>query len=467
MVQGVVIEAGHLVDINPATGEEVGRVKVSAAEDVQAAIQAACTAQSAWGDLELAERGALLKAGITKLKEGRAELETTIVKEMGKVLQEAKDEVDGAIDKDQFIDLVVAANQPESLDEGKSLVIRQPHGVVAVCSPWNFPADEILLLAVPALIAGNCVIVKPSEVAPMTGALVVNAVKSALPAGVLDLVQGDGDVGAQLVNNEAVNMVAMTGSSVVGKKIMNACSSSLKRIVLELGGKDPMVVFGDSNIDKAAKDAVEFALTNCGQVCSSVERIYVEESVKAEFEQKVAHEASAWKVGNGFDEGSKVGPMVSKLQKDIVAKHVSEAVAAGAKMIFQSEVPKGDNFHPVTVLTDCTQTMTTMREETFGPVVAIAGFDGSENAAVKLANDTPYGLSACVYSKDMARATRVSRKIRAGQVGINNWPMMNCAAACPWTGHKGSGFGYHSGPDGWRQFSLPQSIVSMGQDEGE
>lgn len=460
MVQGVAVEDGCLVDVDPATGEEIGRVPLSSSEDVNAVIQAACKAQPEWANKTPAERGELLKAGCKKLADNRVDLERMIVREMGKVLAEAKDEVDGAVDKDDFIDHVVAANQDQILDGGKSVVIRKPHGVVAVCSPWNFPADEILLLAVPALIAGNVVVVKPSEIAPLTGAMVVNGLKSVLPSGVVEVVQGDGSVGAHLVGHDSVDMVAMTGSSAVGKKIMNACSSTLKRLVLELGGKDPMVVFSDSNLDKAAKDAVEFSLTNCGQVCSSVERIYVDQSIKADFEARVAKEAEEWKVGNGLDEASKVGPMVSKMQKDIVNRHVTDAVDSGAKVIFKSGTPEGDHFHPVTVLTDLTHDMTVMKEETFGPVVCIAAFDGSEEAAVQFANDSPYGLSACVYSEDIEKAVRVSRRIRAGQVGINNWPMLTAAATCPWVGHKGSGFGYHSGPDGWRQFSLPQSIVT-------
>jgi len=461
MVQGVVIEDGKIVVVDPATGEVVGRVPVSSAEEVGAVIARAKAAQLAWAERSLAERGALLKEACKKLAESQEELAKTIVKEMGKVLAEAIEEVGGAVAKDDFIDLVVEANMPIAMNEGKSIVIRQPHGVVSICAPWNFPADELLLLAIPALIAGNTVVVKPSEVAPMTGAKVMEALMAVLPSGVANLVQGDGVVGGALVQHPDVAMCTMTGSSATGKKIMESCCNTLKRLVLELGGKDPMVVFADADLDKAAEDAVAFSLMNCGQVCCSIERIYIEDGAKEVFEKKVVEKAKSWKVGNGFHAESKVGPLVSEMQRAMVAKHVDSAVSGGAKLLYKSDFPEGSgNFYPVTVLSNLKQEMEIQKEETFGPVVAIASFDGSESSAITLANDTPYGLAACVYSKDAAKARRVSRQIRAGQVGINSYPLAVAPLSCPWVGHKGSGFGYHSGPDGWRQFSMPQSLVS-------
>jgi len=461
MVQGVEIKDGKIVNTDPATGAVVALVPVSTPAVVESTIAAARASQMSWASKTFEERGALLKAALATLAEKRDELATMIVKEMGKVLSEAKEEVDGAVGKDEFIDLVVQANAPVVLDGGRSTVVRQPMGIVGICSPWNFPADEILLLAIPALVAGNAVVVKPSEVTPLTGGMVVEALQAALPEGLVGLLQGDGAVGEALVAHPDVSLVCMTGSSATGRKILNTCSTSLKRVVLELGGKDPMVVFADADLDTAAKDAVTWSLANCGQVCCAVERIYIEESVRADFEKRVVAEAATWLVGNGFDETAKVGPMVSEAQRGITDRHVTDAISKGAKVLHQSAVPSGGNYHPVTVLSELQQDMLIQREETFGPVVAIAGFDGSELEAVRLSNDTPYGLSASVYSGDLAKAERVSRQIRAGQVGINNNPYVNASVQCPWVGHKGSGFGYHSGPDGWRQFSMPQSLVTL------
>jgi acyl-CoA reductase-like NAD-dependent aldehyde dehydrogenase len=307
------------------------------------------------------------------------------------------------------------------------------------------------------------VIVKPSEVAPLTGAMVVQALASVLPPGVVQVAQGDGAVGAQLVGS-AIDMVAMTGSTAVGRRVMASCAEGLKRLVLELGGKDPMVVFADADLDRAAQDAVQFSLFNCGQVCCSVERVYVDAKIKDVFEEKVVAIAKTYRTGPGLHEDSRMGPMVSKMQRDIVGQQVADAVAAGAKLLYRGEVPADDrgNWFPVTVLSDLDQTMMIQTNETFGPVVALAAFDGSEAEAVKLANDTEYGLASYVYTGDMQRAGRVSSRIRAGHVGINCYSLFHANAACPWVGHKGSGFGYHSGPDGWRQFSVPKSVVFEG-----
>lgn len=461
MPQGVVIEGGSLIDTNPATGEEIDRIPVTTADQLNEIVKTAKVAQLKWSLLPLEDRGNYLKKACKKLGESQEKLQETIVKEMGKIITEATDEVEGAINKDEWIDLVLDANKPVVLDEGKSIVCRKPHGVVGLCTPWNFPADEILLLAIPALIAGNTVVVKPSEVTPLTGAIVVDALKAELPDGVANIVQGDGALGAMLVGHADVHMVGMTGSLATGQKIMQACSADLKRFVLELGGKDPMVVFKDADLEKAADDAVMYSVMNCGQVCCAVERIYVDREIKDAFEKKVVEKASNLKVGLGSDFESNVGPMVSDVQRAKVREHVSDAIKNGAKELYKSAIPDGPgNWFPVTVLTDLKQEMQIQREETFGPVIAIAGFDGTDESAITLSNDTPYGLSASVYSTDLPRATRVSQLINAGQVGVNEYPLMVANASCPWIGQKGSGFGYHSGPDGWRQFSVPQSIVS-------
>lgn len=457
------MENGHLVDVDPATGEVIARVKCATAEDVAAAVAAARAAQPAWHAVALAERIRRLKVACAALKAEEEELAQLITQEMGKVIAEARAEADGCGGKAAFLDLVEQANQPERIEEAGTTawIVRQPMGVVAVLSPWNFPAGEIMFLALPALAAGNTVVIKPSEVTPLVGARVVKALQEALPAGTVQLLQGDGTVGAALVGS-AVDMVAMTGSSATGRRIMAASAEGLKRLVLELGGKDPMVVFADADLEKAAADAVAYSLMNCGQVCCSVERVYVAREVKAAFEARCADLARQWVAGPGSVEGVRLGPMVSTIQRALVEQHVTEAVQAGARILCEGPVPsetKG-TFYPATVLTDVRPEMRIAVEETFGPVVTIMEFDGSEEEAVRLSNATDYGLSACVYSGDLPKAARVAGKINAGQVGVNAYPMMVSPSRCPWVGAKGSGYGYHSGFDGWRQFSTPQSIIS-------
>lgn len=464
MVQGVVIEEGHIIDTNPANGEVLSHVKCTTPDEVDDMVAVARAAQPAWALKSLDDRVALLKAGVAELATKMEDLAKTITAEMGKIISESTEEACGATDKNDWLDLVKTANLPEVLGkEGakQSILVRDPLGVVVVLSPWNFPADEILLLSLPALTAGNTVIVKPSEVAPLVGQMVVSALQVALPKGVIQIAQGDGGVGSMLVGHKGVNMVALTGSSAVGRKVMASCAPDLKRLVLELGGKDPMVVFADADLDRAAADAVNYSLFNAGQVCCSVERIYVDSSIRDKFEAKVTTIAAEYKVGDGMDETSRVGPMVSSMQAALVEKQVKDAIAAGAKVLFKSPIPEGTkgNYYPVTVLTDLKQEMMIQSAETFGPVVAIAPFDGTEEEAVRLANDSEYGLASYVYTTDMARAHRVASRIKSGQVGINCYSLFHADPKCPWVGHKGSGFGYHSGADGWRQFSVPKSIV--------
>jgi len=459
MVQGVAFQDGCLVNTNPATGEVIGTVKVSTPEDVDGAVTRAKDAQIVWAAQSLEERMALLTQAVGQLKDVEKELTTLITMEMGKVASEAAEEAAECIAQEERLDLIKKANEPQSVTG--AMIVQVPHGVVLICSPWNFPAAEILMLALPALAAGNTVIVKPSEVAPLTGAKVLEPLQKVLPSGCVEVCQGAGEVGAQLVAHPAIAMVAMTGSSATGRRIMEACSRSLKRLVLELGGKDPMVIFADADLDAAANDAVTWSLFNCGQVCCGIERVYIENSVKAAFEAKVTEKAKEWVAGDGMDPAAKMGPMVSDKQRQIVKRHVDDALANGAKKLCEAEVrgSASGNFFPATVLTDVKQDMVIMQEETFGPVVAIAGFDGSESEALRLANDTEYGLSACVYSGDKVKASRVAMGIKAGQVGVNAYPLATAPVACPWVGHKGSGFGYHSGADGYRQFSVPKSIV--------
>ena len=439
MVQGVIVQNGYIVDQNPATGEIIDRILCTTPDDLNDIVRRANDAQKEWSVLSLDERIELLKAGCEKLGEVVEELAVKTTEEMGKPLAEARDESNFSVDKAEFLELVRKANEDEVLGEdggAQSMVVRDPLGVVAVLSPWNFPSGEIMFLALPALAAGNSVIVKPSEVSPIVGKMTVEALASVLPPGVLQLVQGDGSVGQLLVESDGIHMVAMTGSTAVGRSIMSACASKLKRLVLELGGKDPMVVFADADIDTAAKDAVQHSLENTGQVCCSIERIYVDDAIRGDFERKVVEIASKWKVGNGMDPENKVGPLVSQMQRDRVAQQVEVAVENGAKVLFKGSIPElsseGTSFYPVTVLSGINQDMEIQKVETFGPVVSITGFNGTEEEAVKLANDTEYGLASCVYTMDTNKAQRVARQIQSGQVGVNCYSLTKADIACPW-----------------------------------
>mmetsp|Transcript_23495 Transcript_23495/g.55537 ORF Transcript_23495/g.55537 Transcript_23495/m.55537 type:complete len:469 (-) Transcript_23495:578-1984(-) len=466
MVQGIPLEDGCILNKNPATGELISKVPITT--NVEDIVQQAQAAFGSWSkSTAAADRINLLKQGLLQLKDEKKadELAQLITKEMGKPLLEAQGEVECAVEKDEYFQILHDSLQP--IQHKSSTVIRQALGVVVILSPWNFPADEILLLALPALASGNTVIVKPSEVTPETGRMVVETLAQVLPPHVLQLAQGDGAVGAALVSNDTVKMVCMTGSSATGKKILSTAAPQLKRCVLELGGKDPMIVFDSADLDKAAHDAVAYSLSNSGQVCCSIERIYVAESIYDKFAKLVAEKyAPNFKVGNGMEMENLVGPLVSTTQKDHVSEHVQDATEKGAKVLYESSVPEnapeGSSFFPVTVLSNVEKGMRVYDEETFGPIVSLTSFSGSEKDAVDLANnDSPYGLGSAVYTKDEELADRVAASICAGQVGINCYALDHMDVACPWVGHKESGFGFHSGRQGFENFSLPKTIVKV------
>jgi acyl-CoA reductase-like NAD-dependent aldehyde dehydrogenase len=314
-----------------------------------------------------------------------------------------------------------------------------------------------LSIITPALVAGNSVVFKPSEHTPLTGARIAELLQAELPDGVLELLQGDGAVGAALVDAD-VDMVGFVGSRATGQRIMNAAVGSLKRLVLELGGKDPMIVFEDADLEAAARCAVEHSLRNTGQVCCSIERVYVAEPVAERFEARVVELAKAWTHGDGREDGVKMGPLVSEAQRAKVAEQVRGAVAEGAALRVGGAQPEGPGwFYPATVLTGVEQGHRITHEETFGPVVAVTRFSGTEEEGVRLANDTVYGLGANVWTQDGDRAARVAARLRAGQVGVNRY--LGGAAGSPWVGARQSGFGHLGGPDGHRQFTVPKTIA--------
>jgi acyl-CoA reductase-like NAD-dependent aldehyde dehydrogenase len=448
-----------LHDIDPATGETIAEVPVTTPEELQRLVAAARAAQPAWAEVPLEARAGLLVEGARALGENADELAHLVTREMGKPLEDARREVAGyASAVAREMEEVAEALAVEEIGSGlgTTVVERVPLGVVAAISPWNFPLGMPINLMLPALATGNTVVLKPSEQTPLCGAAVAEAFGGPLPDGVLGLAQGGGDVGAALVASD-VDMIAFTGSRETGQHIMKSASDGLKRLVLELGGKDPLVVFADADLEAAAKCAVDQSLRNTGQVCCSLERVYVADEVAEEFERLVVERARTWRHGLGTDPEVKMGPLVSAVQRDKVAAQVADAVAGGARLLLGGEVPEGEGwFYPATVLADVDPDLTIARGETFGPVVCLMRFSGDEEDGVRLANDTEFGLGANVYTRDLEKGRRVARRIQAGQVGVNRY--LTAAPGAPWVGHKGSGFGFVGGVHGHRQFTIPRSI---------
>lgn len=453
------VRIDRISDVNPASGKQLATIPASTIQEIQQTVLAAHNAQRQWAQFSFEERAQYLIAGGKNLEQRSEEIAALVTKEMGKLYAEALIEVKGwASGIPTKIEEARQAVEPSLLHAQTSttIIVRDPIGVVAAITPWNFPVGMPIELIIPALAAGNTVVFKPSEHVPMVGAELYKCFHKALPEGVLGLLQGKGNVGAQLVSSD-IDMVAFIGSQRAGIDIMHRSSDSLKRLILELGGKDPMIVFADADLNTAADIAVRESLRNTGQICNSIERIYIEQSVEQEFESLILERACTWQYGEGNREDVKMGPLVSAEQRMKVNNQVQDAIQKGAKLLLGGFIPEGDGyFYPATVLSGVTQDMQIAREETFGPVICLIAFNGNEKEAVSLANDSEYGLCATIFTKDMKRAERMVREIRCGQIGINRY--LNEVSGCPWVGAKKSGMGFLGTAEGVRQFTIPKSI---------
>ncbi|MDG1838243.1 MAG: aldehyde dehydrogenase family protein [Phycisphaerales bacterium] len=441
--------ATELVSTNPATGEAIGSVPVTPVEGIGEVFERSHAAQGAWARLNLDERIEMLKRAIPVLDKRAEQIGALVTAEMGKTIAEGMGEVrygvDGLAGK---LDEIAVALAPETINDGstKSTLYHDPFGVCVAITPWNFPFLMPLQIILPALAAGNTVVMKPSEMVPFVGQALADAFNEVLPTGVLQIVHGDDEQGKALVAGNC-NLIGFTGSRAAGQHILSAAGRDLKRVVLELGGKDPMIVLEDADINAAANFAVRNSFRNCGQVCVSTERIYVADAIADEFEAEVAKQTAALVVGNGSDDGVEIGPMVSAEQKASVIAQLEQAKKDGATVACGDEPMDGNYVRP-TVLTGLTNDMPIMRDETFGPVACIMRVS-SDDQAVRLANDTPYGLGAAVFGGERAEA--VARGLTAGMIGVNQ----GCggASGTPWVGAKQSGYGYHGGREGHRQFT--------------
>jgi len=447
-----------LTSIDPATGEELGRVDVADEGAVQAAVAAARAAQPRWASAGLDGRRDRLRQAAIALADRRDELAELLTREMGKPLREAQGEVAHCLDSmPELLDEQHAALAPDELADAHTLTrrYRDPFGVAAVITPWNFPLLMPHQLVLAALMAGNTVVLKPSEHTPLVAQAWARVLQAALPADTLRVVHGADATGRALVG-AAVDLVAFTGSREVGQQILARAGGQLKRVVLELGGKDPLVVLDDADLDAAARFAARNAYRNAGQVCVSTERIYVAAPIADAFEQRFVEEARQLVVGAGLDPKTRVGPMIDERQKAHVLRQVDEAVAAGARLVLDQG--RGDGrFLPPLALADVDHSMAIMRDETFGPVACLQRVR-DDDEAVERANDTPFGLGAVVFGGDLDRAQAVARRLRAGMVGINRG--VGGAKGAPWVGAQQSGYGFHSGPEGHRQFAQVR-IVSL------
>jgi succinate-semialdehyde dehydrogenase/glutarate-semialdehyde dehydrogenase len=452
--------ARQIVSVNPATREPIGSAPVRSAEEVAAAYERARRASASWGATPVRERARVLARAARALAEMSDEVADLVAREVGKPRFEAySTEILPVADLlATFAARAASMLKPEAftlslLKNKRSRLEYAPLGVVAVISPWNYPfaipCGEVAL----ALVAGNAVLLKPSEITPLTGLKVGELFERAgLPEGLLQVLTGDGATGAALVS-QPVDKIAFTGSVATGLRIAGEAARRLIPVVLELGGKDPALVFADAPVERTARGVVWGAFVNCGQTCASVERCYVEASISARFTDRAVEEVRRLRLGPGPDDID-VGPLASERQLETVAAHVEDAVARGARVLTggRRRDDLGGYFYEPTVLTGVDHTMRIMREETFGPVLPIMAF-GDEDEAVRLANDSPYGLLASVWTADRRRAERVAARLEAGTVVINDALYTHGAAETPWFGVKQSGMGVVHSEHGLREFT--------------
>lgn len=450
-----------LESFDPATGEIVGRVRRTPIGEITPRIAAARAAQAAWGGLGARTRAEILKTAEKELLEHADEIGSLATREMGKPLAEGRGEArHGARSLVESLDRIAASLETiERRDRRTVSRLRfDPLGVATVITPWNFPVLMPQESVLPALVAGNAVLFKPSEETPLTGEAwarpIIDALASAGHPDILQVVHGAEAQGKALVRGD-VDLVVFTGSRAAGEDILAAAGSGLKRVILELGGKDPLIVLEDADLEAAVAFATRNCFRNAGQVCVATERIYVHESVADRFTSRLVESASGLRQGAGTEEGVEVGPMVNARQKANVVAQIEDAVRRGARRLLGGEDAPG-NFVSPTVLADLDHSMPIMREETFGPVACVMTF-GDDDEAVRLANDSPYGLGGAVFG-EQARATAVADRLFTAMVGINR----SCGGAegTPWVGARCSGYGYRGGPEGDRQFTQVRVVSS-------
>ncbi len=432
--------------INPANGEELAKVSNAATDDYAHAIDAADAAFPDWSQKTGKERGAVLHRWYELIIEHQDALAEIMTREQGKPLKESKGEIAYGAEFVQWFaeeaKRVYGDVIPTHANGKRLIALKQPVGVCASITPWNFPNAMITRKISPALAAGCTIVAKPAEATPLSAlALAVLAEEAGFPSGVINILPTDNakQAGEELCRNPKVRKLSFTGSTSVGKQLMEQCAGTVKKLSLELGGNAPFIVFDDADVDQAVEGLIASKFRNAGQTCVSANRIFVQQDIYGPFTKAFTEAITKLKVGNSMEDGVDIGPLINNDAIEKVTKLVKDAKDNGAKILYEADnLPDGERFYAPTVLSRITPEMNITNTEIFGPVVSILEFK-TEDEVIKLANDTPYGLAAYFYARDVGRIWRVAEGLDYGMVGINEG--MISTEVAPFGGVKESGFG--------------------------
>jgi len=455
--------AGEVAIHDPATGEEISTVSRASSDDVDQAVRVARERydEGAWRKATVRHRRDVLRCIADRIRRDQERLAALESTNAGKPIAAARGEIGavattfdfyaGAVDK--FHGQTIPGNA-----NGTLMTFREPIGVCAAITPWNFPMLILSWKAAPALAMGNSIVVKPAEVTPLTAlALAELAIEAGLPPGVFNVVTGKGsEAGEALVRHPMVGKISFTGSTEVGAGVMAAAAPDIKRVSLELGGKSASIVFADADLDACVESSIFAVYDNAGQDCCARSRVLVEKEIHEEFISRFAERAASLLVGDTADESTEMGPLITPAQRESVESYIQIGVDEGAELVCGGErVGKEGNFLSPTVFTGASSSMRIVQEEIFGPVVAISAFDGEEEA-IELANDSRYGLSGSIWTRDIGRALRVARAVDTGMLSINSSSSVHIEA--PFGGDKASGVGREQGMAALEHYSEYKSV---------
>ncbi|MGH1352526.1 MAG: NAD-dependent succinate-semialdehyde dehydrogenase [Methyloligellaceae bacterium] len=451
---------------NPATGEEIGKIPNMGAEETTQAIAHAEAAFKEWSGLLAEKRSRILYKWYELIMANAKDLAIILTVEQGKPFKESYGEILYAASFVQFYaeeaKRVYGETIPTHVKDARVVVIKQPVGVTAAITPWNFPSSMITRKVSPALAVGCTSVVKPAPDTPFSAlALGELAIKAGIPAGVFQIVTGDAvQIGKAIMDSSVVKAVSFTGSTPVGKLLMGQASSTVKKVALELGGNAPFIIFDDADLMPAVMNTIGSKFRNTGQTCISANRIFVQSGIYDKFVEKFAEVAAGMKVGNGLEDGTDIGPVINEAAVKKSIEHINDAVASGAEVLVGGGMHDlGGNFVAPTVLKGVTRDMRVSREETFGPVAGIQKFD-TEEEVIERANDTQYGLAGYFFSRDIGRVWRVAEALEYGMIGVNS--ALISTAGTPFGGMKESGLGREGSHYGIDEYVETKMILMGG-----